>query len=87
MDASNPPNRPSQAQKPVQAGQSQPAQTQNSSQAAAQSQGPNTAASKTSSIDNNMAAPRKECESIGHDLMEALAVWCTSTEKFDKTPG
>lgn len=76
MDASNPPNRPSQAQKAVQAGQSQPAQTQNSGQAAAQSQGPNTAASKTSSIDNNMAAPRKECEyeSIGHDLMEALAV-------------
>lgn len=61
MDASNPPARPSQSQKPAQAGQSQPAQSQNTGQAA-QSQSPNTAASKTSSIDNNIAAPRKECE-------------------------
>ncbi len=65
MDASNPPTRPSQTQKPAQsqsqAGQNQPAQSQNSGQAA-QSQSTNTAASKTSSIDNNIAAPRKECE-------------------------
>lgn len=67
MDASNPPTRPSQTQKPAQsqsqsqAGQNQPAQSQNTGQAA-QGQSPNTAASKTSSTDNNIAAPRKECE-------------------------
>lgn len=61
MDASNPPTRPSQSQKPAQAGQSQPAQGQNTGQTA-QSQSSNTAASKTSSIDSNIAAPRKECE-------------------------
>ncbi|XP_073336939.1 calcium/calmodulin-dependent protein kinase type 1D [Pagrus major] len=60
MDTSNPPNRPSQTQKPVQAGQNQPAQSQNTGQAA-QGQSTNTAASKTSSTDNNIAAPRKEC--------------------------
>lgn len=50
-------------QKPAQsqAGQNQPAQSQNAGQAA-QSQSTNTAASKSSSIDNNIAAPRKECE-------------------------
>ncbi|CAK6959884.1 calcium/calmodulin-dependent protein kinase type 1D isoform X1 [Scomber scombrus] len=60
MDASNPLTRPGQAQKPVQsqAGQNQPAQSQNTGQAA---QSTNSAASKTSSIDNNIAAPRKEC--------------------------
>ncbi|XP_062299743.1 calcium/calmodulin-dependent protein kinase type 1D [Scomber scombrus] len=60
MDASNPLTRPGQAQKPVQsqAGQIQPAQSQNTGQAA---QSTNSAASKTSSIDNNIAAPRKEC--------------------------
>lgn len=61
MDTSNQPNRPSQTQKPVQAGQNQPAQSQNAGQAA-QGQSTNTAASKTSSTDNNIAAPRKECE-------------------------
>ncbi|XP_053169747.1 calcium/calmodulin-dependent protein kinase type 1D [Scomber japonicus] len=62
MDASNALTRPGQAQKPVQsqAGQNQPAQSQNTGQAA-QSQSTNSAASKTSSIDNNIAAPRKEC--------------------------
>ncbi|KAF1372541.1 hypothetical protein PFLUV_G00266570 [Perca fluviatilis] len=66
VDASNPPTRPSQTQRPAQsqsqsqAGQNQPAQSQNTGQAA-QSQSANTAASKSSSIDNNIAAPRKEC--------------------------
>ncbi|XP_038594456.1 calcium/calmodulin-dependent protein kinase type 1D [Micropterus salmoides] len=62
IDASNPLTRPSQMQKPAQsqAGQNQPAQSQNAGQAA-QSQSTNTAASKSSSIDNNIAAPRKEC--------------------------
>ncbi|MEQ2170883.1 hypothetical protein GOODEAATRI_004904, partial [Goodea atripinnis] len=64
MDASNP--RPSQTQRPVQsqnqAGQNQTAQGQNSGQAA-QSQGTSSNASKNSSADNNVAAPRKECES------------------------
>lgn len=50
MDASNPPNRPSQAHKPV-----QPVQP-------VQSQAPGAAPSKSSTTDNNMAAPRKECE-------------------------
>ena len=69
VDASNPPTRPSQTQRPAQsqsqsqAGQNQPAQSQNTGQAA-QSQSANTAASKSSSIDNNIAAPRKECESV-----------------------
>ncbi|XP_047245191.1 calcium/calmodulin-dependent protein kinase type 1D [Girardinichthys multiradiatus] len=62
MDASNP--RPSQTQRPVQsqsqAGQNQTAQGQNSGQAA-QSQGTSSNASKNSSADNNVAAPRKEC--------------------------
>uniref|UniRef100_A0A8D3DA13 Calcium/calmodulin-dependent protein kinase 1Da n=1 Tax=Scophthalmus maximus TaxID=52904 RepID=A0A8D3DA13_SCOMX len=61
MDASNPPNRPSQAQKPagspIQAGQNHSAQSQNT----AQSPSTNIAASKTSTTDNNIAAPRKEC--------------------------
>lgn len=65
IDASNPPTRPSQTQKPAQsqsqAGQNQPAQSQNTGQPA-QSQTTNAAASKTSSTDNNIAAPRKECE-------------------------
>ncbi|KAM9335010.1 calcium/calmodulin-dependent protein kinase type 1D [Symphorus nematophorus] len=60
MDASNPPTRPSQTQKPAQTGQNQPAQSQNTGQVA-QSPSTNMAASKTSSIDNNIAAPRKEC--------------------------
>ncbi|XP_022605045.1 calcium/calmodulin-dependent protein kinase type 1D [Seriola dumerili] len=64
MDASNPPTRLSQTQKPAQsqsqAGQNQPAQSQNTGQAA-QSQSTNIAASKTTSTDNNIAAPRKEC--------------------------
>ncbi|XP_030004443.1 calcium/calmodulin-dependent protein kinase type 1D [Sphaeramia orbicularis] len=71
MDASNPPNRQSQAQKPPQGqtqtgqnqpaqGQNQPAQSQNTGQAA-QSQSTNTAASKNSSTDNNVSASRKEC--------------------------
>ncbi|XP_044042353.1 calcium/calmodulin-dependent protein kinase type 1D isoform X2 [Siniperca chuatsi] len=64
MDASNPPTRASQTQKPAQsqsqAGHNQPAQSQNTGQAA-QSQSTNAAASKSSSIDNNIAAPRKEC--------------------------
>nr|XP_033470762.1 calcium/calmodulin-dependent protein kinase type 1D [Epinephelus lanceolatus] len=68
MDASNPPTRPSQTQRPAQsqsqsqsqAGQNQPAQSQNTGQAA-QSQSTNTTASKTSSTDNNIAAPPKEC--------------------------
>uniref|UniRef100_A0A3B3VUW1 Calcium/calmodulin-dependent protein kinase 1Da n=1 Tax=Poecilia latipinna TaxID=48699 RepID=A0A3B3VUW1_9TELE len=64
MDASNP--RPSQTQRPAQsqsqAGQNQTAQSQNSGQAAP-SQATNSNASKNSSIDNNVAAPRKECES------------------------
>ncbi|XP_042259112.1 calcium/calmodulin-dependent protein kinase type 1D isoform X2 [Thunnus maccoyii] len=60
MDSSNPLTRPSQAQKPGQSqpGQNQPAQSQSTGQAA---QSTNSAASKTSSIDNNIAAPRKEC--------------------------
>ncbi|XP_014829181.1 PREDICTED: calcium/calmodulin-dependent protein kinase type 1D, partial [Poecilia mexicana] len=62
MDASNP--RPSQTQRPAQsqsqAGQNQTAQSQNSGQAAP-SQATNSNASKNSSIDNNVAAPRKEC--------------------------
>lgn len=61
MDTSNQPNRPSQIQKPVQAGQNQPAQSQNTGQGA-QGQSTNAAASKTSSTDNNIAAPRKDCE-------------------------
>ncbi|XP_035530112.1 calcium/calmodulin-dependent protein kinase type 1D isoform X1 [Morone saxatilis] len=60
MDASNPLTRPSQTQKPGQTGQNQPVQSQNTGQAA-QSQSTNAVASKTSSIDNNTAAPRKEC--------------------------
>uniref|UniRef100_A0A7N8YDR8 Calcium/calmodulin-dependent protein kinase 1Da n=1 Tax=Mastacembelus armatus TaxID=205130 RepID=A0A7N8YDR8_9TELE len=64
MDASNPPTRPSQTQKPAQsqsqAGENQSAQSQNTSQEA-QSQSTSIAASITSSTDN-MAAPRKECE-------------------------
>ncbi|XP_056223559.1 calcium/calmodulin-dependent protein kinase type 1D [Seriola aureovittata] len=64
MDASNPPTRLSQTQKPAQsqsqAGQNQPAQSQNTGQVA-QSQSSNIAASKTTSTDNNIAAPRKEC--------------------------
>ncbi|TKS91113.1 Calcium/calmodulin-dependent protein kinase type 1D [Collichthys lucidus] len=63
MDASNPLTRPTQAQKQAQTGQNQPAQSQNAGQAA-QSQSTNTAASKTSSIDNNIAAPRKECVTV-----------------------
>ncbi|TMS02759.1 Calcium/calmodulin-dependent protein kinase type 1D, partial [Larimichthys crocea] len=63
MDASNPLTRPTQTQKQAQAGQNQPAQSQNAGQAA-QSQSTNTAASKTSSIDNNIAAPRKECVTV-----------------------
>ncbi|XP_026182962.1 calcium/calmodulin-dependent protein kinase type 1D [Mastacembelus armatus] len=63
MDASNPPTRPSQTQKPAQsqsqAGENQSAQSQNTSQEA-QSQSTSIAASITSSTDN-MAAPRKEC--------------------------
>lgn len=80
MDASNPPTRPSQTQKPAQsqAGQNQPAPSQNSGQAA-QSQSTNTAASKTSSIDNNIAAPRKECEyesvvSVASESQENICV-------------
>lgn len=63
MDASNPPSRQNQAQKMLPAGSNQPAQSQNAVQAA-QSQSGSTAASKTSSssIDNNIAAPRKDCE-------------------------
>uniref|UniRef100_A0A3B4XJK2 Calcium/calmodulin-dependent protein kinase 1Da n=2 Tax=Seriola lalandi dorsalis TaxID=1841481 RepID=A0A3B4XJK2_SERLL len=64
MDASNPPTRLSQTQKPAQSqsqtGQNQPAQSQNTGQVA-QSQSSNIAASKTTSTDNNIAAPRKEC--------------------------
>ncbi|XP_054480687.1 calcium/calmodulin-dependent protein kinase type 1D [Anoplopoma fimbria] len=66
MDASNPPTRPGQTQRPAQnqsqsqAGQNQPAQSQNTGQTA-QSQNANTAASKSSSTENNLAAPRKEC--------------------------
>ncbi|XP_034529869.1 calcium/calmodulin-dependent protein kinase type 1D [Notolabrus celidotus] len=69
MDASNPTNRPSQTQKPVQsqsqgqtsqASQNQPDQNQNTGQVA-QGQTANIAANKTSSTDNNIAAPRKEC--------------------------
>uniref|UniRef100_A0A665U4P4 Calcium/calmodulin-dependent protein kinase 1Da n=1 Tax=Echeneis naucrates TaxID=173247 RepID=A0A665U4P4_ECHNA len=65
MDASNSPNRLSQTQKPApsqsQTGQNQLAQSQNTGQAAP-SQSSNIAASKTSCTDNNIAAPRKECE-------------------------
>lgn len=63
IDASNPPTRPSQTQKPAQsqAGQNQPAQSQNAGQTAP-SQSAGAAASKIASIDNNIAAPRKECE-------------------------
>ncbi|XP_069012670.1 calcium/calmodulin-dependent protein kinase type 1D isoform X1 [Embiotoca jacksoni] len=64
MDASNSPNRPSQTQKPAQsksqAGQNQPAQSQNTGQPA-QSESTNATASKNSSIDNNITAPHKEC--------------------------
>ncbi|XP_069556215.1 calcium/calmodulin-dependent protein kinase type 1D isoform X1 [Brachyistius frenatus] len=64
MDASNSPNRPSQTQKPAQsksqAGQNQPAQSQNTGQPA-QSESTNATASKNSSIDNNVTAPHKEC--------------------------
>lgn len=64
IDASNPPTRPSQTQKSAQsqsqAGQNQPAQSQNTGQTA-QSQSTSTVASKISSIDNNIAAPHKEC--------------------------
>ncbi|KAG7215880.1 hypothetical protein INR49_021861, partial [Caranx melampygus] len=64
MDASNPPTRLSQTQKTAQsqsqADQKQSAQSQNTGQTA-QSQSSNAVASKTSSTDNNMAAPRKEC--------------------------
>ncbi|XP_035003540.1 calcium/calmodulin-dependent protein kinase type 1D [Hippoglossus stenolepis] len=57
MDASN----PNQTQKPAQ-GSSQAVQNQSAqSQNTAQSQSTNIAASKTSSTDNNIAAPRKEC--------------------------
>ncbi|CAB1451886.1 unnamed protein product [Pleuronectes platessa] len=62
MDASNPPTRQSQTQKPAQsssqADQNQAAQSPNT----APSQSNNTAASKTSSTDNNTAATCKECE-------------------------
>lgn len=51
VDASNPPSQ-------RQTGQNQPAQSQT-----AQGQSANTAANKTTSTDNNAAAPRKECES------------------------
>lgn len=62
MDASNPPTRPSQAQKPVQPVQPvQAGQSQNSGQPV-QSQAPGAAPGKSSTTDNNMAAPRKECE-------------------------
>ncbi|XP_023155524.1 calcium/calmodulin-dependent protein kinase type 1D [Amphiprion ocellaris] len=64
MDSSNPLTRPNQTQKPGQsqnqAGQNQPAQSQNTGQAA-QGQSTSTTASKNTSIDNNIAAPRKEC--------------------------
>ncbi|KAF3704941.1 Calcium/calmodulin-dependent protein kinase type 1D [Channa argus] len=64
IDASNTPTRPSQAQKPAQSqspmSQSQPAQSQKAGETA-QSQSTNPTASKTSSTDNNIAAPRKEC--------------------------
>ncbi|XP_034382512.1 calcium/calmodulin-dependent protein kinase type 1D [Cyclopterus lumpus] len=64
MDASNPPTRPGQTQRPAQSqsqeGQNQPAQSQSTGQTA-ESQSANAAASKTSSTDNNSAAPRKEC--------------------------
>lgn len=71
MDASNPLTRPGQAQKPIQsqAGQNQPAQSQNTGQAT-QSQSSNSDASKTSSIDNNIAAPRKECKYESVVLLE-----------------
>uniref|UniRef100_A0AAQ4S3B7 Calcium/calmodulin-dependent protein kinase 1Da n=1 Tax=Gasterosteus aculeatus aculeatus TaxID=481459 RepID=A0AAQ4S3B7_GASAC len=49
VDASNPPSQ-------RQTGQNQPAQSQT-----AQGQSANTAANKTTSTDNNAAAPRKEC--------------------------
>uniref|UniRef100_A0A7N6A1U5 Protein kinase domain-containing protein n=1 Tax=Anabas testudineus TaxID=64144 RepID=A0A7N6A1U5_ANATE len=65
IDASNPPTRPNQTQKPAQsqsqASQNQPALSQNACQPV-QSQSTSAAASKTSSTDNNIAAPRKECE-------------------------
>ncbi|XP_026219659.1 calcium/calmodulin-dependent protein kinase 1Da [Anabas testudineus] len=64
IDASNPPTRPNQTQKPAQsqsqASQNQPALSQNACQPV-QSQSTSAAASKTSSTDNNIAAPRKEC--------------------------
>lgn len=61
MDSSsNPQTRPSQTQKPVQS-QNQAVQSQNAGQAA-QGQSASAATSKNSSTDNNIAAPRKECE-------------------------
>ncbi|KAM6896769.1 calcium/calmodulin-dependent protein kinase type 1D [Lycodopsis pacificus] len=62
MDASNPPTRPSetQSQSQSQAGQIQPAESQITGQTAL-SQSASADASKTSSTDNNLAAPRKEC--------------------------
>ncbi len=79
MDASNPLTRPSQTQKPAQAAQNQPAQSQNTSQVA-QNQSTNTAASKTSSTDNNIASLRKECE---YDL--AVSVTPESQENMSIT--
>lgn len=65
IDASNPPTRQNQTQKLPQSQsqmvQNQPALSQNAGQPA-QSQSTNAASSKTSSTDNNIAAPRKECE-------------------------
>uniref|UniRef100_A0A8C9ZHM3 Calcium/calmodulin-dependent protein kinase 1Da n=1 Tax=Sander lucioperca TaxID=283035 RepID=A0A8C9ZHM3_SANLU len=85
VDASNPPTRPSQTQRPAQsqsqAGQNQPAQSQNTGQAA-QSQSANTAASKSSSIDNNIAAPRKECESVVSVAPESQENICKHTRSF-----
>ncbi|KAK9525453.1 hypothetical protein VZT92_016159 [Zoarces viviparus] len=66
MDASNPPTRPSetqslaQSQSQSQGGQIQPAESQITGQTAL-SQSASADASKTSSTDNNLAAPRKEC--------------------------
>lgn len=60
-------------QKPAQGGQSQLAQSQNTSRAE-QSQGPNIAASKTTSIDNNIATPWKECESREHVFFKKVGI-------------
>ncbi|XP_031694327.1 calcium/calmodulin-dependent protein kinase type 1D-like [Anarrhichthys ocellatus] len=62
MDASNPPTRPSETQRPAQSqeGQIQPAESQITGQTAL-SQSTSANASKTSSTDNNLAAPHKEC--------------------------